>query len=257
VSELSLARDGAVATVTLTRSERRNALDPATIEALIETFGALATDDDVRVVVLAGEGPVFCAGADLAWMARTRELSRDDNLADARRLARAFETVDTCPKAVVARVQGAALAGGSGLVACSDVAIASEGTIFGFTEVRIGILPAAISPYVLRAIGPGATRELFTTGRRVDASEALRLGLVHRVVADDELDASVGETVATFLESPPGAIAACKRLVRESAAAFALDDLPERIANARVSDEAREGVTAFLEKRRPSWSART
>ena len=254
MSEITVHRDGAVARVTLSRPERRNALDPATIEALIETFGSLAEDDDVRVVVLAGEGSVFCAGADLTWMAEARNRSWEDNLADARRLALAFEAVDASPKAVVARVQGAALAGGSGLVACADVAVAAAGAVFGFTEVRVGILPAAISPYVIRAIGPRATRELFTTGRRIDAAEALALGLVHRVVAEDELDAVVDEAVATFLEAAPGAIAASKRLVRESTASLALGDLPERIASARVGDEGREGVTAFLEKRRPSWA---
>jgi methylglutaconyl-CoA hydratase len=254
VSVVEIARDGAVATVTLSRPDRRNALDPPTLEALRDAFGSLATDDGVRVVVLAGAGPAFCAGADIAWMAATRELSRDENLADARRMAAAFEAVDACPKAVVARVHGAAFGGGAGLVACADVAVAAEGATFAFSEVRLGVLPATIAPYVLRAIGPGATRELFTTGRRFDAAEARRLGLVHRVVPEADLDGAVADVARELIAGGPGAVAASKALVRDATASFALDDLPERIAGARVSAEGREGVAAFLEKRNPSWS---
>lgn len=254
MSGVEVTRDGAVATVTLSRPDRRNALDPATIEALRTAFGSLAESDEVRVIVLGGAGTAFCAGADIGWMAAARELSHDENVADAERMAAAFEAVDACGKAVVARVHGPAFGGGAGLVACADVAVAAEGASFAFSEIRLGLLPATIAPYVLRAIGPGATRELFTTGRRFDAHEAHRLGLVHRVVTVAELDDAVTQVVDELIAGGPDAIAACKELVRASTASFALDDLPERIAAARVSDEGKEGVSAFLEKRSPSWS---
>jgi methylglutaconyl-CoA hydratase len=255
VSELRVERDGAVATVTLSRPDRRNALDQATIAALTETFRGLAGDGAVRVVVLAGDGPAFCAGADVGMMAAARDLSEEENVADAERMAAAFEAVDMCPRAVIARVHGAAFGGGAGLVACADVAVAAETATFAFSEVKLGLFPATIAPYVLRALGPGATRELFVTGRRFDVAEALRLGLVHRVAAEAALDDAVRQTVGWLLEAGPEAIAASKRLVRGSTAALALDDLPRRIAATRVGAEGREGVTAFLEKRKPSWSA--
>jgi methylglutaconyl-CoA hydratase len=254
VSELEIGRDGAVATVTLSRAERRNALDPALLEELTQEFRVLAEDDELRVIVLRGAGPAFCAGADLDWMAASRELSWEENVADAQRMAAAFEAVDACPKAVVARVHGAAFGGGAGLVACADVAVAAEGTTFAFSEVRLGLIPATISPYVLRAIGPGATRALFTTGRRFDADEALRLGLVHDVASRDPLDARVAEAVDGLLHAGPEAVLACKQLVRHATSALSLDDLPERIARARTGAEGREGVAAFLERRSPSWS---
>jgi methylglutaconyl-CoA hydratase len=253
VSALGIARDGAVVTVTLDRAERRNALDPSLIDALTAAFRGLP--EDARVVVLRGSGPAFCAGADLDWMAASRDLSWEENVADAGRMADAFEAVDACRAAVVARVHGAAFGGGAGLVACADVAVASDDTTFAFSEVRLGLLPATISPYVLRAIGPGATRALFTTGRRFDADEARRLGLVHEVVTDDQLDASVADVVDALLHAGPEAVLACKQLVRDATAGLALHDLPERIARARTGPEGREGVAAFLERRSPSWSA--
>jgi methylglutaconyl-CoA hydratase len=254
VSGVDVTRDGAVATVTLARPDRRNALDPALMGAIGEAFATLGDDPAVRVVELRGAGPAFCAGADLAWMEASRSLSREENVADARAMAGVFATVDACPKAVVAAAHGAALGGGIGLVACADVAIAVEGTAFGFSEVRLGLVPATISPYVLRAIGPGHARALFTSGRRFDAAEALRLGLVHRVVAEGDLDAAVGEAVDDFLAAGPEAVTACKRLVREATASLALPDLPERIAAARVGEEGQEGARAFLERRKPAWS---
>ena len=166
MSALVVARDGAVATVTLDRAERRNALDPSMLEELTEAFRLLSADDDVRVVVLRGTGPAFCAGADLDWMAASRDLSWDENVADAERMADAFEAVDACAKAVVAQVHGAAFGGGAGLVACADVAVAASGTTFAFSEVRLGLLPATISPYVLRKIGAGHAQPLFTTATR-------------------------------------------------------------------------------------------
>ena len=254
MSALDVARDGAVATVTLDRAERRNALDPPLLAELTRAFRDLSERDDVRVVILRGAGPAFCAGADLDWMAASRDLSWEDNVADAERMAEAFEAVDACAKAVVAQVHGAAFGGGAGLVACADVAVAAEGTTFAFSEVRVGLLPATISPYVLRAIGPGATRALFTTGRRFDAEEARRLGLVHEVAPGDRLDAIVGEVVDALLHAGPEAVLACKQLVRGATAGLTLTDLPERIARARTGAEGREGVAAFLERRSPSWS---
>ena len=254
MSALEIRRDGAVVTVTLSRPERRNALDPALLQELTAAFTGLTDEDDVRAVVLRGAGPAFCAGADLDWMAASRELSWEENVADAQRMAAAFEAIDACPKAVVVRVHGPAVGGGAGLVACADVAVAAEGTTFAFSEVRLGLLPATISPYVLRAIGPSATRALFTTGRRFDADEARRLGLVHDVASEDRLDDTVAEVVAALLEAGPAALLACKQLVRDATSAWTLDDLPERIARARTGAEGREGVAAFLERRSPSWS---
>jgi methylglutaconyl-CoA hydratase len=254
VSALDVARDGAVATVTLDRPERRNALDRSLLAELTRAFRDLSARDDVRVVVLRGAGPAFCAGADLDWMAASRDLSWEENVADAERMADAFEAIDACRKAVVTQVHGAAFGGGAGLVACADVAVAAAGTTFAFSEVRLGLFPATISPYVLRAIGPGATRALFTTGRRFDAEEARRLGLVHEVAPEDRMDAVVGEVVDALLHAGPEAVLACKQLVREATAGLTLTDLPERIARARAGAEGREGVAAFLERRSPSWS---
>jgi methylglutaconyl-CoA hydratase len=254
VSGVQIERRDAVATVTLDRAERRNALDPSLLADITDAFRVLSADDDVRIVVLRGAGPAFCAGADLDTMAASRDLTWEENVEDARRMAEAFEAVDACPKAVVARVHGGAFGGGVGLVACADVAVAAEGTTFAFSEVRLGLLPATISPYVLRAIGPGATRALFITGRRFDAEEARHLGLIHAVAREAGLDATVNEVVDDLLHAGPNAIVACKELVRAATAGLTLDDLPERIARARTGDEGREGVGAFLERRSPSWS---
>ena len=254
MSAIQIDRRGAVATVILDSAERRNALDPSLLADLTDAFRVLSADDDVRVVVLRGAGPAFCAGADLDWMAASRDLTWEENVADAERMAEAFEAVDACPKAVVARVHGGAFGGGVGLVACADVAVAAEGTTFAFSEVRLGLIPATISPYVLRAIGPGATRALFITGRRFDAEEARQLGLVHAVARETGLDATVDEIVDALLHAGPDAVLACKELVRAATARLRLDDLPERIARARTGAEGREGVTAFLERRSPSWS---
>ena len=253
MSTLDVSRTGAVATVTLDRPDRRNALDPALLDALAEGFTSLARDDEVRVIVLQGAGSAFCAGADLDHMAASAELSRDENVRDAERMSAAFEAVDACPKAVVVRVHGYAFGGGAGLVACADWAVAADGTTFAFSEVRLGLLPATISPYVLRSIGPGWTRALFTSGRRFDAEEAHRLGLVHEVVTEDQLGPRVQEVVDGFLGAGPEAVASCKRLIREATAALAIDDLPERIARARTGTEGRAGVAAFLERRSSSW----
>ena len=215
----------------------------------------VSRDDDVRVVVLTGAGSAFSAGADLEWMRASRDLSDERNRDDTAVMAAAFETVDACPKAVVARVNGPAIGGGAGLVACADVAVAVEGARFAFAEVRLGLLPAVISPYVLRAIGPGRARELFTTGRAFDAAEAAAYGLVHRVVAADALDAAVAEIVDTLCS------VRSRGRRREQAAGARRDRLahaarPAPIASpaARTSAEGQEGLAAFLEKRPPRWS---
>ena len=255
MSAVETTREGAVATVTLNTPDVRNALGPELIAGVTDAFAGLATDGTCRVVVLTGAGTAFCAGADLAWMRASRELTEAENVADAGRAQAMLEAVDGCPKAVVARVNGHAMGGGAGLVACADVAVAADGARFAFSEARLGLIPAMISPYVLRALGPGPTRALFTTARAFDAAEALRLGLVHEVVPADGLDAATAGWIDRLLEAGPEAIAECKRLVRDASAPLALPDLAERLARARASDEGQEGVTAFLEKRKPRWAS--
>ncbi|MGH2540598.1 MAG: enoyl-CoA hydratase-related protein [Actinomycetota bacterium] len=252
---MHVTREGPIATLTLDRPDRRNALDPGLLRALGEAVDGLSSDEDVRVVVLAGAGSAFSAGADIGWMRASRGLPAAENHADAVAMAEAFDTLDRCPKAVVARVHGPAIGGGAGVVACADVAVAAEGARFAFAEVRLGILPASIAPFVLRKIGPGRARELFTTGRAFDAAEAAAYGLVHHVVPADRLDATVDDVARTFLACGPAAVAANKLLVRDATAAYALPDLPDRIAAARASDEGQEGASAFLEKRLPRWSS--
>jgi enoyl-CoA hydratase/carnithine racemase len=245
-----------VATVTLNRPQARNALDMELIVELGQLFSTLAVDD-TRVVVVTGADPVFCAGADAAWMRSSRDLSDDQNVAEAAALGTMLDAVDRCPKAVVARVNGHALGGGSGLVACADVAVAAEGALFGFPEARLGLIPATISPYVLRAIGPGHARALFTSGRRLEAAEALRIGLVHQVVPPGELDAAVIQAVDDMLASSPVAIAEAKRLVRDATAELALPDLAVRLAAVRAAPEAQEGLAAFIAKQQPGWVVRS
>jgi len=253
VSDVKRALEGPVATLTLDRPDHRNALDPNMLASLAAAIDEVSGNDAVRVVVITGAGSAFSAGADLEWMRASRGLTAEQNREDAIDMAAAFETVDRCPKAVIARVNGAAIGGGAGLVACTDVAIAVEGASFGFAEVRLGVLPAVVSPYVLRAIGPGRARELFTTGRTFEAADAATYGLVHRVVATQDLDTAIDEVAEAFLASGPEAVAANKRLVREATASLVLPDLAERIAEARTSAEGQEGVAAFLEKRTPTW----
>jgi methylglutaconyl-CoA hydratase len=256
VSSVRLERRGPVVTLTIDRPEVRNALGPELIIELTQLFQTLAVDE-TRVIVLTGAGSVFCAGADLDWMRRSRELSEIDNIADAASAHPMWEAIDRCPKAVVARVNGHALGGGSGLVAVCDVAIAAEDATFGFTEARLGLIPATISPYVLRRVGPGAARALFVSGRRFDAAEALRLGLVHGLAPAEQLDVAVAETVDQLLACSPVAIAESKRLVRDATAALALEDLPHRLAAVRAAPEAQEGLAAFLDKQSPGWVVRS
>jgi len=245
VASLRIERDGPVLRVTLARPERRNAFDAALITELAEAFVDVGR---ARAVVLAGEGPSFSAGADVDWMRSSVDLSFEENVADANALRRMLEAIDSCPAPVVARVQGHALGGGCGLVACSDVAIADTGAVFAFSEVKLGIIPAVISPFALARIGPAAARRYFLTGERFNAETALQIGLVHEVAPD--LDAAVEHVVAELLSAGPKAARWAKRLVRER------PDGPETarwIAERRTSDEGQEGLRAFLEKRKPAW----
>lgn len=254
MTEVLLTRDGPVATITLNRPEMRNAIGPAVIAQVTQLFQVLAIDE-TRIVVITGAGTAFSAGADVDWMRASRDLTPEQNAADAAAARTMFEAVDACPKPVVARVNGHALGGGLGLVACADIAVAVEGATFGFSEVRLGLVPAMISPYVLRSIGPGQARALFTTGRRFGAAEAHRLGLVHAVASPDDLDAAVRDACADLLRAGPHAVAAAKRLIRDATAALALPDLAERLADLRARPEAQEGLSAFLEKRDPYWTS--
>jgi methylglutaconyl-CoA hydratase len=243
---LRIERDGQVLRVTLARPERRNAFDAELIAELTEAFADVG---DARAVVLAGEGPSFCAGADIEWQRSAIDLSYDENVGDAMRLYRMCETIDRCPAPVVARVQGFALGGGSGLVACSDVAVAAPDTSFGFSEVKLGIIPAVISPFVLPKLGAHA-RRYFLTGERFDADTALRIGLVEEVAPD--LDAAVDRLLAELLSSGPQAAREAKRLIRERPQGEQTAQIAARL---RAGDEGQEGLRAFLEHRTASWRA--
>jgi methylglutaconyl-CoA hydratase len=244
VSALRIERDGPVLRVTLARPEHRNAFDAALIAELAEAFSDVG---DARAVILAGEGQSFCAGADVEWQRSSIDLSYDENVEDAARLQRMMSAVDGCPAPVVARVQGYALGGGSGLVACADVAIAGTDAVFGFSEVKLGIIPAVISPFVLAKIGAAARRYVLT-GERFDADTALRIGLVDEVASD--LEEAVDRVVGEVLTSGPEAVREAKSLLREPPPA---DQLPHVAARRRTSAEGQEGLRAFLEKRSPEW----
>jgi enoyl-CoA hydratase/carnithine racemase len=247
VASLEVERDGPVLRITLTRPDRRNAFDAALIAELAEAFVDVGR---ARAVLLAGEGPSFCAGADVDWMRASAGLSFDENVADANALRRMFEAIDGCPAPVVARVQGHALGGGAGLVAVADVAIAAPGTVFAFSEVKLGIIPAVISPFVLPRIGAGAARRYFVSGERFDADAALRIGLVSEVA--DDLDAAVERVLGELLSAGPHAARWAKRLVRERPGG---PETARWIAERRTSEEGQEGLKAFLEKRPPGWQA--
>jgi methylglutaconyl-CoA hydratase len=241
---LRIERSGHVLRVTLAKPERRNAFDAALIAELTEAFTDVG---DSRAVVLAGEGESFCAGADVEWQRSAIGLSLEENVEDALRLYRMCETIDHCPAPVVVRVQGYALGGGAGLVACADIAIAAEGAVFGFSEVKLGIVPAVISPFVLPRIGAHA-RRYFLTGERFDAETALRIGLVHEVA--DDLDAAIDRVLAELLGSGPQAVREAKQLIRERPDGGATAQIAARL---RTGDEGQEGLRAFLERRSPGW----
>jgi methylglutaconyl-CoA hydratase len=256
MNSLKRTDEGSVATVALARPEARNALNAALIAEITRCFGELAEDENVRVVVLTGEGPSFCAGADIGYMRDTASFSYEENLEDARRLAEMFRSVDELPKPVVAKVRGAAIGGGAGLVAAADVAVAEEGTRFAFSEVRLGIAPATIAPFVVRKIGLSRARALFLTGERFDAEEAREIGLVHEAVLGRDLDATVENLVSRLLQGGPEAQAAIKALLHQVEATEPLEALglmTGLIAELRTSEEGQEGLGAFLEKREPGW----
>jgi methylglutaconyl-CoA hydratase len=243
---LRVERDDHVLRVTIARPERRNAFDAALIVELTEAFADVG---NARAVVLAGDGQSFCAGADVEWQRSAIDLSYEQNVEDAMRLYRMCEAIDRCPAPVVARVQGYALGGGSGVVACADVAVAGPDAVFGFSEVKLGIIPAVISPFVLPKIGAHA-RRYFLTGERFDAATALRIGLVHEVA--DDLDAAVERIVDELLTSAPEALRAAKRLVRDRPQG---DETARIAARLRTGEEGQEGLRAFLGKRSPGWRA--
>ncbi len=247
-----------VATLTLNRPEKHNAFDDRMITDLLQALDNIDQDESVRVLVLRAEGKSFCAGADLDWMRRMADYDFEQNLADARRLAQLMYRLNRLHKPVIARVQGASYGGGVGLIACCDIAIASENAIFSLSEVRLGLIPSVISPYLIVAIGSRAARRYFLGGERFDAARALQLGLVHEVVEPESLDARLEQCIDALLNSGPGAQAAAKELI-EQVQGRAIDEslieeTARRIAEVRASDEAREGLSAFLEKRKPDWN---
>ncbi|MBV8605195.1 MAG: enoyl-CoA hydratase/isomerase family protein [Pelomonas sp.] len=256
---LRIDRAGHVARVTLNRPEVRNAFNEALIAELTAAFAALAQDASLRAVVLAGEGKAFCAGADLNWMKAMAGYSWDENHADAGRLAQMLWTIYRCPVPVIARVHGDAYAGGVGLVAACDIVVAAEGAAFCLSEAKLGLLPATIAPYVVRALGEQASRRYFVTAERFGAAEAQRLGLVHERVAAEALDAKIDELLAALVANGPAAVRACKRLVQDVAHAAITpplrDDTARRIADIRASAEGRAGVQSFLNKTPAPWLA--
>jgi methylglutaconyl-CoA hydratase len=253
---LDVRRDDGVEFVTLNRPEVRNAFNEGTITELTWWADSVGRDAAVRAVVLAGHGPVFCAGADLEWMRRMATFSQQQDLDDASDMARMFLTLDKLPVPVIGRVQGAALGGGTGLAAICDIVVAADDAVFGLTEVRLGLIPAVIAPFVIGKVGRSAARELFLTGAKFSAERAKTLGLVHAVVPDAELDRAVASYVNDVLAGAPGAISEAKHLIAECVKRSASETATfcaEAIATRRVSPEGQEGIRAFLEKRAPKW----
>ena len=254
---LTLTTTGPVARITLCRPEVRNAFDEQTIAELTHAFTAVGQDPGVRAVVLAAEGPAFCAGADLNWMRRMAAYTREQNHADAAQLAAMLHAVATCPKPTVARVQGDVYAGGMGLVAACDLAVAVDTAQFCLSEVRLGLVPATIGPYVVRAMGLRAAQRYALTAERFSATEAHRIGLVHEVVAPDALDAQVDAWLQALVAHGPEALRVCKALLQEVAGQAIDPALIARtvdcIADVRASAEGKEGVQSFLDKRKPRW----
>jgi methylglutaconyl-CoA hydratase len=253
-----VSRDGhGVTTVTLNRPALHNAFDDALIQRLIETFEALGADSECRAVVLAGAGKSFSAGGDLNWMRRMAGYGYAENVADAGELGRLMSTLDRLPKPTVARVHGSVFAGGLGLVACCDVAVAEQHTVFCVSETRLGLVPAVISPYLIRAMGARIARRYFLTAERFSAAEAHRIGLVHEIAPAAQLEATVEAIVAALLDGGSHAQARSKRLISEVAdrpiEQPVIDLTARAIAEARASDEALEGLAAFFEKRKPKW----
>ena len=254
---LSITQTGSVARITLTMPEIRNAFSDEVIQAITEAFADVGARADVRAVVLAAEGPAFCAGANLNWMRRMADYTREENLADASKLAAMLRTIAECPKPTIARVQGDVYAGGMGLVAACDMAVSVDTAWYCLSEVKIGLAPATISPYVIRAMGARAAHRYFLTAERFGAFDALRIGFVHEVVATDQLDAKVDELLKALTSASPNAVRACKKLVMDVAEreinAGLIAATVQGIADIRSSDEGKEGVQSFLQKRKPAW----
>lgn len=254
---LRISTQGPVATVVLARPEVRNAFNDEVIAELSQAFTQLGDDPQVRAIVLMAEGPAFCAGADLNWMRRMADYSREENQQDADKLAFMLRTIYECPKPTIARVQGDVYAGGMGLVACCDLAVSVDSANYCLSEVKLGLIPATIGPYVIRAMGPRAAHRYFLTAERFTAAEALRIGFVHELVPADQLDASVNTWVQALLAASPNAVKECKKLVQYVAdrdiTRLLIDHTVKAIADIRASDEGKEGVQAFLNKRKPGW----
>ena len=252
-----LVSSGPVTTVTLNRPDVRNALNEESMAELTQWAQSVPADGSIRVAILQGAGPVFSAGADLHWMSKMVGYSRDQNVADARKLAALYQALDNLPVPLIGRIHGAALGGGAGLAAVCDVVIATDDAMFGFTEVTLGIVPAMISPYVLRKIGLSAARELCLNGTRFSAARALEIGLIHERVGVNEIDEAVQRHVDQFKKAAPSAIAAAKVVLRDVYGRLPSEVMAmtvDAIANQRVSPEGQEGMRAFLEKRKPSWT---
>jgi methylglutaconyl-CoA hydratase len=257
MNALTMTNQGAVRTLTLSRPDVRNAFNDEVIAELKAAFIEAGQAADVRCVVLAAEGPAFCAGADLNWMRRMADYTRDENLADAGQLAAMLRAIYECPKPTIARVQGDVFAGGVGLVAACDMAVSVDTATYCLSEVKLGLIPATISPYVIRAMGARASHRYFLTAERFSAAEAHRVGLVHEVVVADALDTKVAELTSALVSASPNAVRACKRLVQDVAEREIDDALVAHtvagIADIRSSAEGKEGVQSFLQKRKPSW----
>jgi methylglutaconyl-CoA hydratase len=260
VKHLELRYDAGVATVSLNRPEVRNAFNDEVIAELTAVFSELGEREEVRCVVLAGNGPAFCAGADLNWMKRMAGYTREQNLEDATALANMLRVLYRCPKPTIARVQGDVYAGGTGLVAVCDIAVSADTAQYCLSEVKLGLIPATISPYVIRAMGERAAHRYFLTAERFSAAEALRIGFVHEVVQAGQLDAKVAELSQALVQAGPAAVKACKELVQDvggrNITQLLIDRTVQNIADIRVSDEGREGIQSFLGKRKPAWLAR-
>ena len=253
---LLISREDGVAVLTLNRPEVHNAFDDALIAALTAAYGQAGADPAVKAILLRANGPSFCAGADLNWMRRMAGYSHAENLADAGALGELMRTIDTCPKPTLARVHGSAFAGAIGLIACSDIAVAVPEALFAVTEVRIGLIPAVISPYLVRAMGARQARRYFLTAERFTAETALALGLIHEVASAEELDGAIARHLKALSAGSPAAIAATKDLVAavdRPLSSEVIADTAARIADQRASADGREGLTAFLEKRKPQW----
>ena len=254
---IRISAQGGVATVVLSRPDVRNAFNDEVIAELSQAFIQLGDDPQVRAIVLMAEGPAFCAGADLNWMRRMADYTRAENLADAGALAEMLRTIHSCLKPTIARVQGDVFAGGVGLVAACDMAVSVDTATYCLSEVKLGLIPATISPYVIRAMGTRAAQRYFLTAERFSAAEAHRIGFVHEVVSADQLDAKVDELTQALVSASPNAVRACKMLVNEVAGrdidATLIARTVEGIADIRSSTEGKEGVQSFLQKRKPSW----